>query len=98
VLTPDVERYIARRFAAADREAALGLCRSATIHDGSPAGPRLIRCALVATRGSLEKLRGEIEGLKVDYRDVIIGGEYVSRGGELVRVRDLNDPIADDEG
>jgi hypothetical protein len=34
--------------------------------------------------------------LKVDYGDVIVEGEYVPRKGELVRVRNLNEPIADD--
>lgn len=95
-LTADIERFIARRFKASDREAALALCRSATIDDGSPAGPRLIRCALVASEASLEKLRGEIEHLKIDYRDVILAGEYVSKDGEFVRVRNLNEPIEDE--
>jgi len=96
MLTADVERFIARRFTAPDRDAALALCESATIHDGSSAGPRLIRCALVASEGSLQKLRGEIERLKIDYRDVIVSGEYVPRAGELVRVRNLDEPIEDD--
>ena len=38
----------------------------------------------------------EINSLKHDYRDVIVEGEYVPRGGELVKVRDLNAPIPDD--
>jgi hypothetical protein len=96
VLTPDVERFIARRFIGSEREAASALCRSATIHDSSSAGPRLIRCALVASGGSLERLRAEIEHLKIDYRDVIMAGEYISRDGEPVRVRNLNEPIEDE--
>jgi hypothetical protein len=96
VLTSDVERFIARKFGASDREAALALCASARIHDGSPAGPRLIRCALVASGGSLERLRVEIEHLEVDYRDVILAGEYVSKDGAFARVRNLNEPIEDD--
>jgi hypothetical protein len=74
----------------------LALVKSATIHDGSAAGPRLIRCALIASGGSLEKLRGEIELLKIDYRDVIMAAEYASRSGKLVRVRNLNEPIVDE--
>jgi len=31
-----------------------------------------------------------------DWRDVIIAGEYDSVAGEFPRIRDLNDPIADD--
>jgi hypothetical protein len=96
VLTIDVERFIARKFQASDRVAALALCRSATIHDGSFAGPRLIRCALIASAASLEKLRTEIEHLKIDYRDVILAGEYASKDGELIRVRNLNEPFEDE--
>jgi hypothetical protein len=97
VITGDVENFITRRFAAPDREAAVALVTSATIHDGSAAGPRLIRCAVVASGGSLERLRTYIDLLKIDWRDVIVAGEYASRDGKLVRVRNLNTPIADDE-
>ena len=96
MLPADVEKFISRRFSAPDREAASALCGSATIHDGSSASPRLIRCALAASGGSLERLRVEIEHLKIDYRDVVLAGEYVSRRGELVRVRNLNDPFEDE--
>jgi hypothetical protein len=96
VLTPDIERYIARRFAASERDAALALVKAATIEDGSPAGTRLLRSAVVASGGSLETLRIQIEHLKIDWRDVIVAGEYVSRNGQLVRVRNLNEPIADE--
>jgi hypothetical protein len=34
-----------------------------------------------------------IEHLKIDWRDVILAGEYVSRGGDFVRVRNLNEPL-----
>jgi hypothetical protein len=95
-LTIDIESFIARSFKGSDREVALSLCRSATIEDGSPAGPRLIRCALIASGASLEKLRVEIEHLKIDWRDVILAGEYVSRDGEFIRVRNLNEPIREE--
>ena len=95
-LTADMESFIARTFKGSDREAALSLCRSATIEDGSPAGPRLIRCALIASEASLEKLRVEIEHLKIDWRDVILAGEYVSRDGEFIRIRNLNEPIIEE--
>jgi hypothetical protein len=67
-----------------------------TLHDGSLPGARLWRCAAVASGGSLDRLRLEIETLKHDFRDVIVEGEYVPVGRELVRVRDLNGPILDD--
>jgi hypothetical protein len=34
--------------------------------------------------------------LKRDFRDVIVEGEYLPVGTKLVKVRDLNQPIADD--
>jgi hypothetical protein len=91
----DVERFIARRFAAPDRHEATRLLNDAIIHDGTAASPRLIRCAAVASGGSLERLRAEIDMLKIDWRDVIVAGEYVPGQDDLVRVRDLNDPIPD---
>jgi len=59
-------------------------------------GPPLLRCAAVASDGSIERLRMEIESLKHDCRDVIVEGEYVPRGRELVKVRNLNEPIPDE--
>jgi hypothetical protein len=43
----------------------------------------------------LAKLKHEVAELRVDFRDVIVAGEYAERGGELVRVRNLNQPIED---
>ena len=96
MIPPDVERFIARRFAPSDRAEATALLEAATIHDGSKPEPRLLRCAVVASVGSMDRLRMEIETLRRDYRDVIVEGEYVSDGGKLARVRDLNEPIPDD--
>ena len=92
----DVERFIARRFEPPDRAAAVALVEAATIHDGSIAGPRLVRCALVASGGSIEQLRGHIEHLKIDYRDVIMAGEYRCDGLDAIRIRNLNKPIEDE--
>jgi hypothetical protein len=50
----------------------------------------------MASGASLERLRIEIEHLKIDYRDVIMAGEYVSKDGEVVKVRNLNEPIEDE--
>jgi len=92
----DVERFVARRFETPDQTEALRLLESAVIHDGSAAGPRLLRCAAVASGGSIERLRMEIETLKRDYRDVIVEGEYIPKGQELMKVRNLNEPIPDE--
>ena len=93
---PDVELFVGRKFPAPDQETARRLLQDATIHDGSPARPRLLRCAVIASGGSLEKLRAEIDMLTIDYRDVIVAGEYVPKGAGLVRVRNLNEPIDDE--
>ena len=92
----DVEKYIVRRFAAAERADALALLDSATLHDGSEPEARLLRCAAVASAGSMERLRMEVETLRRDYRDVIVEGEYIRKGRELVKVRDLSEPIPGD--
>jgi hypothetical protein len=96
VIPDDVERFVSRRFAAEDCAEALALLDAATIHDGSLAGIRLLRCAAVASGGSIERLRMEIESLKRDYRDVIVEGEYIPKDGTLVRIRNLDDPIPDE--
>src|SRR4030095_9392586 len=53
----DVARYVARRFPASQHEEARALLAGATLHDGSNPGIRLLRCAAVASGGSLERLR-----------------------------------------
>jgi len=96
MLPNDVMAFITRRFDAADRDSAVAILSAATIEDGSAASPRLVRCAVVASGGSLDKLRAEVDMLKVDWRDVVVGGEYEDLDGDLTRVRDLDDPILDD--
>lgn len=96
MIPDDVVKFVARRFSAPHQAEALALLAEATTHDGSAPGPRLLRCAAVASGGSLERLRYEVETLKHDYRDVIVEGEYVPNGMKLVRVRDLNEPIPDE--
>jgi hypothetical protein len=96
VIPDDVVKFIARTFSPSEQQEALDLLRAATMHDGSGPGPRLLRCASVASGGSIDRLRMEIETLKHDYRDVIVEGEYVPLDRELVKVRDLNEPIPDE--
>ena len=96
MIPSDVEAFIGRRFPGPERETACRLLEAATIHDGSAAGPRLIRCAAVASDGSLEKLRYYVELLKIDYRDVIMAGEYTPSIREPVKLRDLNQEIRDE--
>ena len=92
----DVEKYVARKFDSSEQEEALALLEAATIHDGSVPEPRLLRCAAIASGGSIERLRMEVETLKHDFRDVIVEGEYVPIGRELVKIRNLSEPIPDE--
>jgi hypothetical protein len=87
----DILRRVEATFAIADRSTAVVLLSNAVIHDGTAAGPRLQRCALMASKGSLELLQYYVDLMKVDYRDVIVAGEYNSI--EDKRVRDLNLPF-----
>lgn len=48
MIPPDVLKCIARAFPLSEQEEALALLESATIHDGSAPGDRLLRCAVVA--------------------------------------------------
>lgn len=96
MIPDDVKKYVVRKFKAPEHQEVMRLLETATIHDGTAPGPRLLRCAAVASGGSIERLRMEIETLKHDWRDVIVEGEYVPKGRELVKVLDLNNPIPDE--
>jgi hypothetical protein len=90
---PDILAYILQEFPAEDRDQVVTMVDAAVLHDGSPAGPRCQRAALVGSHGALEKLKRLIADLKKDYRDVIVEGEYEVHGKKLIRVRDLNQPF-----
>jgi len=93
-LPEDVERWLAKNFSAADLFAARELLALAVDHERKPAGPRLLRCMAVGSQGDPERLRYLVGLLQTDSRDVIVAGEYEARGKQLVRVRDLNQPIS----
>ena len=92
----DIERYVARKFSNDEQLTVLTLLETATLHDGTPANARLLRCAVISSRGSVERLRMQIDTLKHDYRDVIVEGEYSPVKTQLVRVRNLEESIPDD--
>jgi hypothetical protein len=89
----DVIDFVVATFSQADASTALSALEVATIHDGTPASDRLVRCCAVASQGSLVNLASSIELLKIDWRDVIMQGEYRLKDGQPVRIRDLNNPI-----
>jgi hypothetical protein len=90
---PDILAYILQEFPAEDRDQVVTMVDAAVLHDGSPAGPRCQRAALVGSHGTLEKLERLIADLKKDYRDVIVEGEYEVHEKKLIRVRNLNQPF-----
>jgi hypothetical protein len=94
VIAQDVKDFITRNLAPADHDQAVWVLSGARIETGAAPSPRLMRCALIASGGSLEQLRAQVARMKVDWRDVIIAGEYVSEDGTLKQVRDLSVPFA----
>jgi len=93
-LPVDIARKIDELFSGPDRQQAADLVSAATLHDGSAADPRCQRCALEASGGSLKKLAYYVDLLRIDFRDVIVAGEYEPHNGMLVHVRNLDEPFA----
>ena len=92
-LPDDLERWIERHFAAAEVSVARKLLENAIDHGGATPGARLLRCAAVGSRGDLVQLRYLVGLLQIDYRDVIMFGEYDVVDGKLTHVRNLNEPL-----
>jgi len=65
----------------------------AVIEDGSPASPRLFRCAAVASRGRIDHLAHLINLLRVDWRDVIVSGKYEINSDNWVMIHDFEQAI-----
>jgi hypothetical protein len=53
-----------------------------------------MRGAALGSRGDLVQLRYLVGLLQIDYRDVIMCGEYDVVDGKLTHVRNLNEPLA----
>ena len=92
-LPADVVAWVRSHFAEDTVDAALAVLASASIHTGEFPSERLLRSAALGSRGSLEKLQYYVGLLAIDWRDVIVAGEYENVDRKLVRVRDLNKPI-----
>ena len=92
-LPADVAAWIDSHFAGEDAAIARYALECAVDHTGALVGDRLLRCAAVGSRGRLDALLGLIDELRVDYRGVIMAGEYVLMDRTPVRVRDLTQPI-----
>ena len=100
-LPEDIVKWVDAHFADANKSRALAVLQSASIHTGEAAGPRLLRCAAISSRGSLHRLEEAIQQLKTDWRDVVMAAEYepsdrnVDGSGNRKRVFDFNKPIED---
>jgi len=90
----DVMTWVENNFSRSEAALALSMLERAVIEDGSPASPRLLRCAAVASRGKTDHLAHLINLLQVDWRDVIVSGEYEINGDDWVKVHDFNHEIA----
>jgi len=76
-----------------DKAEALHLLSRAPVDGWGQSPVRLLRCAAFASGGSLDSLRYYISLLAIDWRDVIVAGEYDLQGKDLVWARDLNQPL-----
>lgn len=90
----DVVAWVNGHFREIDRATAMGLLEDAVDPDGAAAEPRLLRCLVIGARGNIDRLGDLVEELRIDSEDVILSGEYESRDGRLVKVRDLSQPLA----
>jgi hypothetical protein len=91
----DVVTWINGHFREVDRATAVGLLEDAVDEWGDPVEPRLLRCLVIGARGDIDRLSDLVEERRIDCEDVILSGEDESRGGDLVKVRDLNEPLGD---
>jgi len=92
-LPVDLQDFLGSTFSPEDWQAASALLASARIEDGTVASDRLLRCAAFAARGDLARLQRYVSMLAVDWRDVVVAGEYERRDGVAVWVRDLTVPM-----
>lgn len=93
-LPSDIASRIKAIFPAPEHSQALTLVSTATLHDGQLANPQCLRCAVQASKGSLQELVDYLDLLKLDFRDVIVAGEYEIVDGKLTRVRNLTEAFA----
>jgi len=92
-LPEDVQTFLEQTFPPGELGEALLVLGQARIEDGTVPNPHLLRCAAFASGGSLKRLRHLALLLAVDWRDVIMAGEYELRNKAAVRVRDLSQSL-----
>ena len=92
-LPSDLNIFIQHTFAPEDWTQAISVLEGARIETGEAPSARLLRCAAFASRGNLQRLQHYTSMLAIDWRDVVVAGEYESQGGMPVCVRDLSQPL-----
>jgi len=92
-MLPDIEMYIEQVFTPGQHSRAKSFIDSTVMHDGNHVSPRCQRAILVGSYGSIEKLEDLTHLLKIDYRDVIVAGEYDGLILNPAKVRDLTKPF-----
>lgn len=95
-LPADVVGWVLSHFSGDEYGIAISTLVTATIHTGEHPSDRLIRSAAIGSKGNLENLQYLVQLLAIDWRDVIVAGEYEPVNHELIRVRDLSTPILAD--
>jgi hypothetical protein len=86
-LPEDVVRWVNAHFNDSEKARALDVLRTAVIHTGESAWPRLLRCTVVSSQGVLRRLEENIQLLRIDWRDMIMAAEYTPNDE---RVYDFN--------
>lgn len=92
-LPADLLAWIQARFGPDEIAEAKAILAHAVLHTGERPTDRQLRAAAIGSQGTLAKLEYLVGLLKVDWRDVIVAGEYEVRNGQLVRVCNLELPI-----
>ena len=69
----------------------------ARIHTGELPGKRFLPCAVIASKSDLLRLQYYVGLLAIDWRDVIVAGEYAVREQALAKVRNFCEPLPPDD-
>lgn len=85
VTDADVERIVRRDFAPTQVNEALGLLATYGTAEWEREAPRVRAAILKLADGDIEHLRRELDVAKRDYRDVLLGAEYLAYGALTLR-------------
>lgn len=93
VTDADVERIVRRDFAPSQVDEVLTLLATYGTADWEREAPRVRAAILKLADGDIEHLRRELDVAKRDYRDVLLGAEYLTYGALTLR---NSNPSAED--